>query len=518
MNLLTLLSLVAALVAATADTARLPEAQRSAVVAGVVVVAFLLVGGAAVRASLARRFLRALAWRNFDVPRLSPWTKPITPARAMTNRFATALTAPLLVGALAGSVGGPRASAVIGAAASVVGMAALDVLIVSDWLRARRNCEPDVVRACLASTLTELQPATVLYFGGPETAGAAQYIVDPWIPTLERLPQPVLAVVRDRRHLDAVASTTLPIVFIARAGDVEQLLPPTIKLALFASHDPKNNHVIRLPGITDVFIGHGDSDKARSATRLVTVFDEIWVSGPAARDRFHSAGVAVRDEQIREVGRPQISEVRLARAVGARPGLTVLYAPTCAGPDTHYSSVLTMGASILTTLSGLDGVRVLFRPHPGRGSEDARFRREVDALQRLAGRHSSTSALPCNGNLYAAFNEADVLITDISAVITDFAASAKPYVVTNPAGLDHQALRVRYPSAVGAYVLDPDCRDLPAILGQATGDDPAGARRAEAQHHLLGDTSNPFRRFAAAVQTFTEPAPRREPDLTSADL
>ena len=36
----------------------------------------------------------------------------------------------------------------------------------------------------------------------------------------------------------------------------------------------------------------------------------------------------------------------------------------------QYSSVLTQGAGILGTLLGMPGVRVLFKPHPGTGTDD----------------------------------------------------------------------------------------------------------------------------------------------------
>ena len=62
-------------------------------------------------------------------------------------------------------------------------------------------------------------------------------------------------------------------------------------------------------------------------------------AGPAGRDRYRLADVGVRDEQVREVGRPQLAEItRAADGSPATPGLfTVLYAPTWEGFYAEYS-------------------------------------------------------------------------------------------------------------------------------------------------------------------------------------
>src|SRR6185437_9564332 len=144
---------------------------------------------------------------------------------------------------------------------------------------------------------------------------------------------PVLVVVRQRVHLDQLDSRRLPAVWLPTPGDVEALAVPSIALAMYPTNITQNNHLIRVPGITDVFVGHGDSDKGGSFTPLSRIYDEVWVAGPAGRDRYRLADVGVRDEQVREVGRPQLAEItRAADGRPVTPGLfTVLYAPTWEG-------------------------------------------------------------------------------------------------------------------------------------------------------------------------------------------
>ena len=109
--------------------------------------------------------------------------------------------------------------------------------------------------------------------------------------------------------------------------------------------------------------------------------------------------------------------------------------------------------------------------------------------------------------LYDCFNRADLLISDISSVVSDFIASGKPYVVTNPHGLDDDEFREKYPTAAAAYLLDPDCVALSGILAQAAapGDDGLAEARLELRRYLLGpDNLDAQTRFADAVDALAE--------------
>jgi len=91
-------------------------------------------------------------------------------------------------------------------------------------------------------------------------------------------------------------------------------------------------------------------------------------------------------------------------------------------------------------------------------------------------------------SLYSAFNCCDLLISDISSLVSDFIGCGKPYIVTNPNDVPESAFRSANPSAAAAYVLRPDCEGLPEILDQvllAAPDRLAGAR-SELREYLLG--------------------------------
>ena len=456
--------------------------------------------------------LRAVpvSWRNLEVPGVRR-SEPLG-----AGAFSDAVNWPssgslVLAIALAAHLLGADPSVVVGAAAVSAAIAiATAVVSVIDLLRARRDTPLETVVDLLGAALADLAPQVGLYYSRPEAIG---YIANVWMPTLEQLPQRSVVICREAYNAELIETDRLPVIWVRRAGDLERVVPPSLGLALYPSNVAKNNHLLRLPGIFDVFIGHGDSDKGGSATVLTRIFDEAWVSGPAARDRYRIADVGVRDEQVREVGRPQLAEIErhaapLSESHAGTDGVstwdyTVLYAPTREGffAAWEYSSILAQGEGILTGLLGMPGVRVLFKPHPGTGTDDPAYGLEVQRLAALVETAGAPHEVVTGAEgLYHAFNRADLLVSDISSVITDFLASGKPYVVTNSGTLDEDAFRGLFPSAQGAYVLSGSGAEVTALVTDALEHDSQAAARRRTAEYLLGDSqSDPVTRFVEAV-------------------
>jgi hypothetical protein len=119
--------------------------------------------------------------------------------------------------------------------------------------------------------------------------------------------------------------------------------------------------------------------------------------------------------------------------------------------------------------------------------------------------------------LYDCFNDADVLVADISSVLSDFIASEKPYVVTNLTGLSEDEFRDKFPSAGEAYLLDPAAERIGAILDLIRVEDPLAASRKQLKEYLLGPASpDAMTRFAAAVDRAYETAVRLVPTRVAA--
>jgi CDP-glycerol glycerophosphotransferase (TagB/SpsB family) len=94
--------------------------------------------------------------------------------------------------------------------------------------------------------------------------------------------------------------------------------------------------------------------------------------------------------------------------------------------------------------------------------------------------------------LYECLAETNVLLCDVSSVISEFLVTQKPYGVTNPGALSVDDFAVRYPSSRGGYLMDTDGHGLTALLTAGRGGhDPAAAERAALRARLLGSADPP---------------------------
>ncbi|WP_454337772.1 hypothetical protein [Streptomyces glaucescens] len=260
------------------------------------------------------------------------------------------------------------------------------VLVLAPYVRGRKiPPRADVVLAAVDDWLGEYRPETVLYFSGSKDSA---YQVNMWLETMENLDSKPLIILRERTILDRMAPTTVPVICVPGGVHLMNMDLSSVRVALYAANVGKNIHMLRVPTMKHVFIGHGDSDKLASVNPFSKVYDEVWTAGRAGRDRYAIADVGVRDDDIVEVGRPQLAPIqpwRGTRGEAADGGCpTVLYAPTWEGWDGNpgNTSIVLAGENIVNRLITADPpVRVLYKPHPFTGtvSKDAKA-----AHQRIA--------------------------------------------------------------------------------------------------------------------------------------
>ncbi|MEW2116090.1 hypothetical protein AB0945_13000 [Streptomyces sp. NPDC005474] len=260
-----------------------------------------------------------------------------------------------------------------------LGLAFLYVVVLAPYVRGRR-IPPDAEKVLAATDawLREYRPQTVLYFSGSKDS---VYQVNMWLETMEQLDTRPLIVLRERVILHNLAPTTVPVICVPGGIHLMNLDLRTVRVALYAANVGKNIHLLRVPTMKHVFIGHGDSDKIASVNPYSKAYDEVWVAGRAGRDRYAIADVGVRDEDIVEVGRPQLAPIRASRGVPEAHIPTILYAPTWEGwdDDPGNTSLLLAGENIVRELVAADPpVRVLYKPHPftGTRSDEAKAAHE----------------------------------------------------------------------------------------------------------------------------------------------
>lgn len=250
-----------------------------------------------------------------------------------------------------------------------VGLGLLYVLALMPYVRGRKiPPKAELVLAAVDDWLRVYRPETVLYFSGSKDSA---YQVNMWLETMEQLDSRPLIILRERAILANLAPTTVPVVCVPGGVHLMNLDLSTVRVALYAANVGKNIHLLRVPTMKHVFIGHGDSDKLASVNPFSKVYDEVWTAGRAGRDRYAIADVGVRDDDIVEVGRPQLAPIQTWQGVPEGRIPTVLYAPTWEGWDGNpgNTSIVLAGENIVRKLVTADPpVRVLYKPHPFTGT------------------------------------------------------------------------------------------------------------------------------------------------------
>jgi hypothetical protein len=240
--------------------------------------------------------------------------------------------------------------------------------------------------------LRTYRPTTVLYFSG---SAQSTYQVNMWLETLSEMEGRPLIILRERHTLNDLGSTCVPVACVPSAVHLMNMDLSTVRVALYPANVGKNIHLLRVPTMKHVFIGHGDSDKIASVNPYSKVYDEVWTAGKAGRDRYALADVGVHDDAIVEVGRPQLAPIEPAEAQREGRIPTVLYAPTWEGwtDDPGNTSLVLAGENIVRRLVEADPpVRVLYKPHPFTGTRSPRAAAAHRRIVALLDRANATRA------------------------------------------------------------------------------------------------------------------------------
>ncbi len=562
---------------------RLGEQDRETVyaplVAGLLVFYVLHCAIQAVSVLVRRTRTLPVVTRNIDASALRLSPAPAVLLRRPGHRLLV-FGLPATAGLLAAAPGDEPVYAAAGVALSLaLALAGLGALLLR-LLPGRRPADEQEMLAWFDAWLAAYRPTVGLYFSG---GAASAYQANMWLEPLAKLDGRPVIVLRERFMVQKIAATDIPVVCLPKVSTLMRLEHSTLQVLIHPSNSGKTSQVLRIPTIKHTFVNHGESDKLSSCNPYAKAYDEVWVAGPAARERYALAEVGVEDKDVVETGRPQLDAVRPYAGPPAGAVTTVLYAPTWEGWDGNpgNTSVIAAGENLVRALLADPGVRLLYKPHPLTGSVDPRagaadlrireliraanreragarppagaeladrtseldrlttadFRAGADTLERMrvqsapepgraeavarataAWEEAYWASLPEGEHqvitdvrpaLHSCFDAADLLVSDVSSVISDFLASEKPYAVANTSGLPEDVFRTAYPTVVAATVLSPDAGGVPGLLETVRHpekDDLAEAR-AELKLRLLGPADPPSQeRFNAAVRALCERA------------
>ncbi|MFB6666498.1 hypothetical protein [Streptomyces parvus] len=368
--------------------------------------------------------------RNVD---LSAVRIPDAPPQLLMRRSAEKmlhLDIPAVVGVLIAAGTGVDAIGYAGAALTLL-LALLYLTVLAPFARRSRLVPPaPAVLAAVDTWLRSYQPTVVLYFSG---SNESAYQGNMWLETMSRIEGRPLIIMRERGLVPQLAETSVPVICVPAGTHLMNLDLSTVRVCLYPANVGKNIHILRVPTMKHVFIGHGDSDKLASVNPYSKVYDEVWTAGRAGRDRYALADVGVRDEDIVEVGRPQLEPIQSWTGSLRNPIATVLYAPTWEGWDDNpgNTSLLLAGENIVRRLLAADPpVRVIYKPHPFTGIRSAQAKavnaRITAMLEAAAVRRAAEPRWAAEASeAAAAQREARAELTRIEARLAELESSGR---------------------------------------------------------------------------------------------
>ena len=293
----------------------------------------------------------------------------------------------------------------------------------------------------MAETSTNNSNYDVVFYFGDANAKDRLYQLKQWLQPLKRLSSMCsVAVVTSSLEAEALArESSLPVVNYkhedATLGFPAELKPGVI---LYPNKGVSTPKFTNYPGAVHIFVSHGESDKAYMSDNTLKYFDFVYTAGEMAVQRIVER---LSDFNVKarclSIGRPQVLDTVPPPPVGfdlADKRKTILYAPTSdfVTRSNRYGSVETHGVAIVNAiLAHGDRYRLIYKPHPLTGSK-------LPGSKQANEKIIEAIAKAGNGHLFDQspfgwqVQVADLMISDISAVIYDWLATSKPLLVTKP--------------------------------------------------------------------------------------
>lgn len=373
---------------------------------------------------------------------------------------------------------------------SAIPFALLVLLFASGLKRGVRSLRLD---SELYETLDDYAPQFVVYFG---SGMGIDYQLGMWLPYFDRIGCRYIIVTRSLKMMRAAGQMTEhPVINRPTLRSLEEVITPSVGAAFYVNNAGKNTHFIERREMKHVWLNHGDSEKPACFNPVHAIYDVIFAAGQAGIDRYERHGVRIPRDKFEIVGRPQVDQIHTAATQqnDTDASSTVLYAPTWRGAyrDSELYS-LPNGIEIVQELIDR-GCTVIFRAHPLNYRYGAAKKYIADIQALLAAdaaangrQHIWGEAAESDMTTEDCFNASDAMISDVSAVVTDYLQSGKPLSVVSVARTTEELLN-EVPAAKAAYVLDEDLMNLSEVLDGLLRDDVKASERDQMRKYYLGD-------------------------------
>ncbi|TXK17122.1 CDP-glycerol glycerophosphotransferase family protein [Homoserinibacter sp. GY 40078] len=302
----------------------------------------------------------------------------------------------------------------------------------------------------------------------------------------------------------------VPVVYRRKVTDLEAFVGRhRVRIVFYVNQNMKNFQMFRYARMWHVFINHGESDKMYMTSNQFKAYDYAFVAGQAAIDRLSHKlwGYDVARKAI-PIGRPQADHFAGEVPYPDDDRTVVLYAPTWEGdrPAAAYGSIASHGVAIAEAVLASPQYRLVYRPHPRSGVIDPAYRAANERI--IAAIAAANTAEPTAHHVFDdgpqlgwQLADADVAITDISAMVYDRLAVGKPILVTRPSS---PLAEVDETGFLGSaeWVHAADAPGILAEIDRVLHDETALDSLAHWSSHHFGDTSPgaATARFHAAVE------------------
>ncbi|WP_144764422.1 CDP-glycerol glycerophosphotransferase family protein [Curtobacterium sp. 9128] len=380
---------------------------------------------------------------------------------------------------------------------SIISDARTAIRLARRLLTSRRN-RRDLARRLAAQP--RLEPGSVeiaVYFAdGPVN----MYQVRQWYAPLAELSRthPVAIVSRNPgTMLTLLDEAPVTAVYARQVVDLERFVDEQApKIVLYVNQNARNFQMMRYGRMWHVFVNHGESDKMYMTTNQFKAYDFALIAGDAARDRLAEALWDFDlDARTIAIGRPQADHFAGAAPYPADDRTVVLYAPTWEGDRAAaaYGSIASHGTTIAERVLASARHRLVYRPHPRSGVLDEQYRAAHEQI--VAAIAAANAADPDAHHVYDdgpelgwQLADADVAITDISAMIYDRLAVGKPLIVTRPVATEADVDERGYLAAAN-WLTAGDAQDVVARVDAAAHDEAELAALRHWVERYFGDTT-----------------------------
>jgi len=174
------------------------------------------------------------------------------------------------------------------------------------------------------------------------------------------------------------------------------------------------------PNYIHVYANHSDSDKHASITRSAAAYDFVLAADRISMLRYAQAALPVPQEKLAIIGGAPIEGVKVAEGFGEITN--VLYTPTWEGHSetVNFSSIHKIADKVIALMAS--GYKLRYRPHPGTGKNSSTHKKLSAKIQNAVAAESKTSKADD-------FNWSDVILSDISGVMTEYLFTRKPIII-----------------------------------------------------------------------------------------